>query len=206
MKSNIKVFTILIFFAIAFVCCSTEKGSIANRKGVSGSKVMAHANHTGNNERCSLCKRGAYNQEDVSTASNPIKDQNPITASINKEELILVQERGIGIPPNQKLAETEKTVEPTTNLKNNKKFLPGNKQVSIEGIAVISFIIGILGFLFSAFLVGFIFSLIAIIFGMLSLDRFKENPEKYLGKGFAIAGMILGLLGVIFFIAFLSYG
>ena len=41
------------------------------------------------------------------------------------------------------------------------------------------------------------FSLIAIILGHIALVKIKRQPEKFGGKGFAIAGLIFGYFGLI---------
>ena len=56
--------------------------------------------------------------------------------------------------------------------------------------------LGLAGFILSFFgiipLIGIPFAVLAIIFGATSLKRIKRNPEKYKGKGFAIASIVMG--------------
>ena len=69
---------------------------------------------------------------------------------------------------------------------------PANKESNIiktEGFGLVSFIVGAIG--------GLPLGILALIFGVISLRRIKKYPGKYKGKGFAIAGIILGLLGII---------
>lgn len=65
-----------------------------------------------------------------------------------------------------------------------------------EGLGLAGFIIGILGLLVPA-IIGFFLCIIAVIFSAISLDKFKQYPEEYKGKGFAITGLILGIIGTV---------
>ena len=40
--------------------------------------------------------------------------------------------------------------------------------------------------------------MLAIIFGAKSLKKIKRNPEKYKGKGFAIASIVIGCVMLVF--------
>lgn len=76
---------------------------------------------------------------------------------------------------------------------------PANKETQVkktEGFGLVSFIVGMIG--------GLPLGILALIFGVISLTRFKKEPGKYKGKGFAIAGIILGLLGVFLLILLLN--
>lgn len=56
----------------------------------------------------------------------------------------------------------------------------------------------ITSFAFSLFfwipLINLICGAFAIYFGIKSLIKIREEPSKYYGKGFAIAGLVLGML------------
>lgn len=53
----------------------------------------------------------------------------------------------------------------------------------------------IFGFFVVIPLLGYIFSLAALILGIMALVKIAKSPQEYRGKDFAIAGIILGLLG-----------
>jgi uncharacterized membrane protein len=53
-------------------------------------------------------------------------------------------------------------------------------------------------------LIGIPFAVLAIIFGANSLKRRKRNPEKYKGKGFAIASIALGCAMIVMNIIILA--
>jgi hypothetical protein len=53
----------------------------------------------------------------------------------------------------------------------------------VEGLSLTAMILGILGF-----------GPLPIIFGAIGLNKIKKNPERWSGKGFATAGLVLGIL------------
>lgn len=77
------------------------------------------------------------------------------------------------------------------NQNNNQPKVSNSKQV-IHWAALTSFICALVGL----FLFGVILGLLAIIFGAIALSAIKNNPEKYKGKGFAIAGLIIGIVAI----------
>lgn len=84
--------------------------------------------------------------------------------------------------------------------------------VKTNGLAIASLILGILGILEGSTLfwvpflnfVPFLWHVLAIVFGALALKAIKEKPEELTGKGLAIAGLVLGILGLIPTIIFLA--
>lgn len=66
-----------------------------------------------------------------------------------------------------------------------------------SGLAVASMVLGILGFVTAIFLVGFVFAFIGLILGIVALVKASKHPMIYGGKGFAIAGIALGVLPVL---------
>lgn len=62
------------------------------------------------------------------------------------------------------------------------------------GLAVASMILGVF-FWFP--LLGIIFSILALIFGIIALTRVNKNKEVYGGGGMAISGIVLGGIGII---------
>jgi hypothetical protein len=55
--------------------------------------------------------------------------------------------------------------------------------------------LGILGFV-----VPFFPSIAAIVFGIVALNKINSEPDNYKGRGLAIAGIVLGALGLVFII------
>ncbi|MBW2981250.1 DUF4190 domain-containing protein [Candidatus Woesearchaeota archaeon] len=66
-----------------------------------------------------------------------------------------------------------------------------------KGLAIASLVCGLL-FWFS--IPGFICSVLAIIFGVMQLNKIKKKPKEFGGKGMAIAGLVLGIVGIIFWL------
>lgn len=62
------------------------------------------------------------------------------------------------------------------------------------GMAVLSLV---LGCLFIIPLLGMLFSLLAIIFGIIALVKISNNKETLKGNGLAIGGIALGALGIV---------
>jgi len=60
---------------------------------------------------------------------------------------------------------------------------------------------GLTGFILSIFglipLVGLPLAILGLVFGIRSLRKMKRNPALFKGKGFAIASIILGVLGIV---------
>jgi hypothetical protein len=63
-------------------------------------------------------------------------------------------------------------------------------------------IVSLISSFFSLFLP---FALVAIIFGHLSLSEIRKSPGRLKGKGLAIGGLVLGYLGVVATIGFITF-
>lgn len=64
-------------------------------------------------------------------------------------------------------------------------------------LAIISLVLGILGWTFLPFL-G---SIGAVICGHLARTEIRREPARYDGDGFAVGGLVLGWLGILFWLA-----
>ena len=67
-----------------------------------------------------------------------------------------------------------------------------------SGLAIASMVLGILGFVTSIFLVGIVFAPIGLILGIAALVKANKKPHLYGGKGFAIAGIVMGAMVTLF--------
>lgn len=64
-------------------------------------------------------------------------------------------------------------------------------------MAIAGFILGLLGLLlFWIPYVGFVLPVLAVLFGAIGLVQSQSQPGQYGGRGFAIAGIVLGLIGL----------
>lgn len=63
-----------------------------------------------------------------------------------------------------------------------------------SGLAIASLVMGCL---FLIPFIGILFSLLAIIFGIIALVTISNNKQAYKGNGLAITGLVLGVLGII---------
>jgi len=113
----------------------------------------------------------------------PIKKENPITVEAH----------------NYESPEENKNIE---EFSTDNKRLKQSDEVKIEPFGMIGFIVSILG-LFSLLGAGWLMlpaSIIAILFGAISLKRIRMNPYLYKGREFAIASLILGTVELFFII------
>ena len=69
------------------------------------------------------------------------------------------------------------------------------QQQKTNTFAIVAFVQGILSVFLNSVLF-FIPSVMAIVFGCISLSQLKQNPEQK-GKGMAVAGLVLGIVFLI---------
>jgi hypothetical protein len=72
--------------------------------------------------------------------------------------------------------------------------------VKTEGLGLAGFITGLVGLFIASIPLG----IIAVVFGSISLLKIKKNPQRFKGKGFAIASIILGIVDVVAMLILLS--
>ena len=65
-------------------------------------------------------------------------------------------------------------------------------QARNDGMAIAGFVLGLLGLL----AIGFLGSILGIIFSAIALDRFRKGSEMG-GKNMAVAGLVLGIVGLV---------
>jgi hypothetical protein len=80
---------------------------------------------------------------------------------------------------------------------------PINKPLS-QGLALASMITAIAGLLLAACL-GPLPGFVALIMGLVALSQIKKEPDKYGGKPFATAGVIIGALTIAFYVLLLLF-
>ena len=75
---------------------------------------------------------------------------------------------------------------------------PQTKQA--PGTAIASMVLGIVSIVLIFFAI--VTGIIAIVLGANSIKKIRKEPDKYEGEGFAIAGIILGSIGLAFWVIF----
>jgi hypothetical protein len=73
------------------------------------------------------------------------------------------------------------------------------KTAPSQNIALASMITGIAGVLMASCF-GPVPGIAALVLGLVALSQIKKSPEKYSGKGMAIAGIVIGSLTIVFYI------
>lgn len=82
-------------------------------------------------------------------------------------------------------------------------FRPRTQQ-PIQSLALASMITAIVGLLMAGCF-GPIPGIVALVLGLVALSQIKKSPEKYGGKPFATAGVIIGGLTVLFYVLFIIW-
>ncbi len=75
---------------------------------------------------------------------------------------------------------------------------PSLKMPQGYSLAMVSFILGLIGLLTLVFCVGIVFGIASLILGYLSLRQYRQSGNKT-GRNFALAGIILGIICIILF-------
>lgn len=131
---------------------------------------------------------------------------NGIAADFGNDESIY--ERVSVIPINSSLSSEKDLVAHSFNLPNTLSISPlGNVQQEgtltvkqTEGLGLAGMIVSLAGLLVLPIPCG----IVGIVLSAISLGRFKKNPDKYKGKGFAIAGLAVGVVVLVLGIAILA--
>ena len=71
-----------------------------------------------------------------------------------------------------------------------------NDDVKTSGFAIAALVCGILA-LFTTLIGSIILATLAVVFGLIAIDKISKNPTKFKGKGMAWAGYIIGLVAVL---------
>ena len=204
-----KMYKILIFvFAatIMFGSCTMEKRKYLSGYNVQWKKGNPNSPKT---ELASKANESLTKKSEpikIETSENEtIKNDNVTTesndnliASVADNQIIVSQkDKNIFVPSNNELSSNkEKQVKPTLK----SEFKKGAKMIAsysddpkTNGSALTGFILSLVGL----FLFGFILGVLAIIFSAIGLGKIKKDSSKWKGKGLAIAGLIIGIIDII---------
>ena len=72
-----------------------------------------------------------------------------------------------------------------------------------SGLAVAALICGICGLVFGWLGIGFLLSVLGIVFGGIGMSQVGKDPNLG-GKGMAIAGLVCGIIGLVFWIILIA--
>ena len=75
-------------------------------------------------------------------------------------------------------------------------YVQANMKPPPHGLAIASLVCGIFGLLFAVVCSVPVAGILAVIFGLVSLSQLRSTPERP-GKGFAIAGIIMGTVNLL---------
>jgi hypothetical protein len=134
----------------------------------------------------------------------------PNYPEIDEPDLIASENSNLGLdyytPDDSRKLEFEPQklsgVESKSNIESDSQILSGKslaKKETTEPVihwtAGAALGLGILGFV-----VPFFPCIAAIVFGIIALNKINSEPDKFKGRGLAIAGIILGIVGIFFII------
>jgi hypothetical protein len=94
------------------------------------------------------------------------------------------------------------TAIPSQNYYPNQNYLSSTNTTpaKVEGLGLAGFVSSLVGLFIASIPLG----IIAIVFGNISLSKIKKNPQRYKGKGFAVASIIIGIVDVVAMIVLLG--
>ncbi len=69
-----------------------------------------------------------------------------------------------------------------------------------NGLAVAALVLGIVGLVLFVLIVP---PILALVFGLVSLNQIKDSRGAQEGQGLAVAGIVLGSVGILFFVIYL---
>ena len=133
-----------------------------------------------------------------------LKTENTAEKSLNKKKADYILEK-------EYAAEASASLDKTATLKPEKSFYFNKNQIQnqpqdyysarrLSTVALLSFIFGVL----SLFVLGIPFGIAAVVLGVLGIVQVEKNRDIYKGQGFAIAGLIIGLIAIIVVAVYLA--
>ena len=115
------------------------------------------------------------------------------TISINKKDVFIIKY-------------SNGTKDIINSVSSNKSEQENNQPKKVNIVSVIGFIISLIAapvFLYLSVAFGIFFFLAALVLSILGLIQIAQHPNEYVGKGFAIAGIIITLLSILGSVAIL---
>jgi len=82
---------------------------------------------------------------------------------------------------------------------------PAYVRAPSQGLAIASMITGIVGLVVGTFCLGPLPGIVSLVLGLVALNQIKKYPDKIGGKPFAVIGVVLGSLSVVFYGVFFLF-
>lgn len=144
------------------------------------------------------------NIESLNQPENAYADNNASPGlSLNQESKPSINQSNANAEsPKKESIENSKSFK--ENLKDKAKFLTSNSKskanedLKVDAFALVGFISGVVGLLIFPFFLG----TVAVVFSAIGLSRISKGKSR--GKGFAIAGLVLGIISVVWALIVLS--
>ena len=194
----------LILFSLSVILISSC--SIQKRVYLSGYNIdwKSNAKHVESKKIASNKFNNKITPIDVKTILE--QNKNEVLANTNQFDLTASAAKQINQINTQSiklLIKNAPLTQETQNKSTLKSKLNGNKIILLKedgskwnGLALTGFITSLVGL----FYWGFLFGPLAIIFSAIGLHKINKNPGEWKGKGFAIAGLIIGIVSVLLWI------
>jgi hypothetical protein len=200
MKKNLLLFKVFGIFALALSVLSCNKNTIT-----ASFQPTKQIDYFASKNTAKATISTATTNDQISTPFAEIHEQTTTEVVQNpdtKTEITQKEEQNTEVKPE----ENPKTPTLITKNKEAKKSLLANRAngEEFDGLSIGGFICGISGFLL-LFAGGGVLSpilfILGIVFGGIGLSRTNKGNKK--GKGFAIASLVLGILGIALFLVVL---
>ena len=198
MKRGFTQFSLMLVASITLFSCSVEKRyhssgwNISLRKGGSDVAVApVKKQKTTVAKKVDRVKADAevFNEETEISRQNPgIIGTMNLKASENNSDLI-------------QLNDEKKPTNNENKFSVKKEFSAGVNRIikhvaddkKTNAMALTGFITGVVGLI----IFGIILGIVAVVFSSIGLSKINKNPEKFSGKGFGIAGLVLGIIDIL---------
>ncbi len=193
------------FFVLVLTSCATRKNTLS----FSHTKKLQHAGQhyqkpdtqaPDKTTETGLAQNNIQALPADSTLEVSIKTDDGITASSSDNFQLLPNEAlSVFSNPGYLHQDTTYVREPKVKSSQDDPYnYAANQQYNI--LAIVSLACGVLGLLFLfTTLFPFFMGTAAVVTGILGLRQIRKTPTRWKGKGFAIAGLITGILTIILF-------
>ena len=213
MKSIKQLALIALALNLILASCTMQKRVYTSGYHIGWNKSNHNSNKhelTDNKNRIgqNLGETVVQSENEPNTIDNlPSVTEKNIIATIDNKQIILPQEEKINLLSSPKINSAEEEKQNYTSFKSGFKkgkeiVIGSGDQVKLNSMALTGFVLGLIGVVIPY--LGIILGPLAIIFSAIGLIKIHKESTKWKGKGFAIAGIILGILAFLLFFAVLS--